>query len=291
MEKTLAVHRILGLPPKASPEEMERRCETLLDWLESDGVPGELRAWALGQRALIQEIYDGLASSQEGAAQAKPEGVPPPKGGVARPRVGRTPFLSRLGGKPVTLVFAGVLLGLAGLGILWWKGGLGRGGEEARALPGQETENPAQFLASRQARIQELEGLVAANPADADALFELGETYVVGQQWEDVIQWFTRLLKVEPSNVHARIDIGTASMNLGRYAEALAAFSQALAMEPDNVQAHYNMGFLVAFRRDSPNPDEAVKHWQDVIRLSPDSDLAEVARVHIAQMQPARPSR
>ena len=81
MEKRVQVHRLLGLPRRASVGEMEQRCEALLDWFESDEVPENVRPWIAGPTQFVQEIYDGLGSqeapattvteSSEAAAMAK----------------------------------------------------------------------------------------------------------------------------------------------------------------------------------------------------------------------------
>ena len=119
------------------------------------------------------------------------------------------------------------------------------------------------------------------DPADTDALFEIGETYMVGGDWESVIEWFTKLLEADPTNIHALADIGTANMNLGRVKEAEAIFYTVLEIEPENVQIHYNMGFFFAFRPDAPDLVEAARHWNEAVRLDPGFELAQVAGVHL----------
>lgn len=287
MEKSVTIHRLLGLPRNASLEEMERQCEALLDWLESESIPEDLRPWASSLHALVQETYESLPLAEEEAGAGKrPEKAPRPT--VKKVSAGgrRGPLLGLLWQNPLTLVAIGVALGLV-VGALWWTGVIFRGQEKAQHQPGRETVQPSQILESRQERIKELEGIVAANPGDVDAVFELGETHMLGENWEEAIRWFTWLLEIDPTNLHARLDIGTANMNLGNYGEAEAAFSQVLAMEPENVQAHYNTGFLFAFRRDLPDVNKAVEHWQEVIRLAPGSELAEVAQGHIQQLRDA----
>jgi len=61
-----------------------------------------------------------------------------------------------------------------------------------------DTFDPVAFLAERQSRLADLKNTVTANPNDADALFELGETYMIGNDWPNAILWFQRLVAVQP---------------------------------------------------------------------------------------------
>ena len=151
----------------------------------------------------------------------------------------------------------------------------------------QEATDMQQYLASQQQRIAELEQLVAANPHDVASIEELGETYMVGQDWQRALLWFNRLLDIDPDSIHALTDAGTANMNLGYFDEAETAFLRVLEMAPDNVQAHYNTGFLFAFRTDAPDLIRAISHWEEVVRIDPSSTLAEIAQVHLDQYKPA----
>ncbi|MBI4201373.1 MAG: tetratricopeptide repeat protein [Chloroflexi bacterium] len=293
--KQAEIRQFLGLPRNASPEEIERRCNALLEWLGSESVPEGVRPWAAARRALIQEIAEGLGITEgEATDEEEDDDAEEPVAPAARPRAfarrRRRPLLRRLLESPLSLAALGVFVGMIVLGGLWWRGII-FSKEETVNPPSSEQESfdPQQYLAAQQQRIRELESTLAANPKDTAALFEIAETYIVGESWENAILWFTKLLEVDPSNspdsIHARIDIGTANMSLKKYAEAEAAFTQVLAIDPANAQTHYNMGFLMAFRSDAPNLAGAVKHWQEVIRVAPGTELAQIAQVHLDQMQ------
>ncbi|MBI4336297.1 MAG: tetratricopeptide repeat protein [Chloroflexi bacterium] len=285
--RKVEAHQLLGLPKGAPPEEVERRRATLLAWLGSDAIPQELRPWAAAQRALVDEVYEYAALAVEEAASEDEEERQgqAPSGEKAEPGPPGRSFLGRLSARPVGMVAVGLLLGLAVLGVLWWRADFFRAGVAQTTQNQEEGLDPQQYLAAHRGRLAELERTVAANPQDAAALFELGETYMIGEDWQNAIDWFQRLLVVEPANVHALVDIGTASMNLGKYSEAEAALAKALTKDPENAQAHYNLGFLLAFRQDAPRVPEAVEHWQAVVRLAPGTNLAQVAQVHLSQFE------
>ena len=147
------------------------------------------------------------------------------------------------------------------------------------------------YLASQSQRIAQLEAAVQADPNAAGALFDLGETYMEGHQWDQAIAWFGRLLHLDSAHLpasidlaHAETDVGIAYMNLGQYDRAAPLLEDVLAQQPDSAQVHYILGFLYAT---APTPDaaRAEQHWQEVLRLAPDSEWAEAARPHISTLQ------
>lgn len=295
MDKKVDIYRFLGLPSGSPREAVARRCEELLDWLGSEGVPSRMKEWASNQRALIQELYDRLELAEEGDQEspaveeatvsvAAPEGK---KGGV-----GLGGLFSRLSSSsPVVLAAVGVAAALAVVvGVLWWQGIIFGGGDAAKTPPGDQTAtdtfDPAKYLAEQQGRIAELKKTVAANPSNADTLFELGETYITGNDWSNSIIWFEKYIALKPDDLHALTDLGTAYMNLGQSAQAEGYFKQVLAKDPNDTQAYFNIGFLMAFRTDAPDLNKAVESWKEVIRLAPSSDLAQVAQIHIDQFAP-----
>jgi tetratricopeptide (TPR) repeat protein len=186
----------------------------------------------------------------------------------------------------VGLTLLGVLAGLVILaGIAWGQGRLG--GEQATAPPPAPDTG---VMSAVQQQIAQLEAIVAQEPGNADSLFQLGEIYIQGQQWEQAITYFRRLLDVQPNNAHAQTDIGIAHMELGRYIEAEAALFKALESDPNYVHAHYTLGFVYAFGSPA-DPEAARQHWQEVVNLVPDTELAQVVQVHLDQLGEEPPSR
>ncbi len=247
MDQIADLNRLLGLHDDDPPDEIERRYELMLAWLESDSVPDELRGWASHQATAVEAAYVELGSSTEPRVQDVEEEAFADVAPTAN-RVGRV----------LALGAAGTILGLIVVAVAWWNGWLFDEADPLQPIAATTSESP-QMPQAALARIAELESIVASNPEDISALFELGESYMVSENWEGAVQWFTKLLAVEPSNLHARIDIGTANMNLGREAEAHAVFAAVLDLDPDNIQVHYNVAFLYAFSGDDPDLDEAVK--------------------------------
>lgn len=163
--------------------------------------------------------------------------------------------------------------------VLWWGG---RSGYESPHSP-PSAYDPC--LELYDGRIAFLEISVALDPKDAASLFELGDTYMLLEVWEQAIKWFTLLLEVEPENNHARMDLGLARMSLGEFAQAEETLMDLLQRTPEDAELHYILGFLYAI---SPNHSmlQAEYHWEEVARLAPGSDYADSAKVHLGQFQP-----
>jgi hypothetical protein len=269
----------LGLPSSAAPRQVDQRSKELLRWLRGKDIPQALRPWAQEQAALLEELYDTFASQFEETGE--PDEVPTLT--VTEPRPG---WRERLPG-PVLPTIIGIVVGLVILaGIAWGQGRLGGGQVTTTPSPPQDTG----VMPAVQEQIAGLEAVVARDPDNADALFQLGEIYIQGQQWEKAISYFSRLLEVQSNNAHAQTDIGIALMELDRFSESEDALLKAIEMDPDYVDAHYSLGFLYTLGS-PPNPEGAREHWQKVVELAPGSQRAQIAQVHLDQLEQGSESK
>ncbi len=275
--------KLLGLPRNASSEEIEERCEDLLDWLESADVPDELHSWLHEQQTLLRglsehpNLVDEAPPVQTSQAKASQRGM------VESPKSAKKAnVISWLMARPMALALIGAIAGLAVLSAILLSGVLDSGGNQ----PASDTSGlTAAEKAANQAQISKLEEVIKADPKNTQTLFDLGELNISNGNWAESIKWFTQLLAVEPTNLHAQLDVGIANLQLGNYPQAYDGISKVLAIDPENVSAHYNMGFLQAFRSDGPDLAGAAKHFEEVIRLAPGSEQAKVAVVHLDQIK------
>jgi tetratricopeptide (TPR) repeat protein len=60
---------------------------------------------------------------------------------------------------------------------------------------------------------------------------------VVGQDPEDLIEWYRRMLAVYPRNIQVRIKLGWLLQRLGRHQEALAEWQEVLKIDANNLNA------------------------------------------------------
>ena len=311
-ESALNYFSVLGVGEDAGPEDLEQRYRELADYLASPAIPAALRDWAKGQAALVDEAYAVLADPESRAAArqrpaepptaaAEPPAVtaeepPAPAPRQARPGAGARAAASPRGGGPGRSLWQylrsqplllGVMVGIVALAAIF----VARSGIPGSG--GSDTIPPAQSASDLvpldTERVAQLMKVIQGDPKNAEALFDLGESYFLAGEWQQGIDWFTEFLTVDPNNVHARTDIGTANFNLGRTLEAKASWTAALAIDPNDIQLHYNMGFLYA----NAEPQDLVaarQEWQKVVDLEPDSNLAKTAKVHLNGMPTATPS-
>lgn len=87
----------------------------------------------------------------------------------------------------------------------------------------------------------------------------------------------------DPTNVDALLELGVALFDSGDLAGAEINWTKASEVDPKNVMAHYNLGFLYL----SKQPPERAKteyHWEQVVKLDPDSELAANVKKHLTRM-------
>jgi len=305
---TLDYYALLGVSKDAAQDEIEARYRELVDHMASTAVPPTLREWANREMALLDEAYAVLSDPESrakladapvavvspaasfdpavhpaqitGAATAVQQPAVQSRGGAAvadsekPPSALRALFL----GVPWTLAAMGLAVGMVGLVSIVFGAdvlsGIGGGGEEPAAA------EEGDIVPIDTSRVAELVPLVQEDPNNMEALFELGEIYFLGAEWQAAIDWFTQLVALDPANVHAYTDIGTANFNLGSYEDARSAWLTGLEAAPEDVQLHYNMGFLYA-NVDPVDIQAAMTEWGEVVRLAPGSDLAATAKVHL----------
>jgi tetratricopeptide (TPR) repeat protein len=107
---------------------------------------------------------------------------------------------------------------------------------------------------------------VAADPANADALFALGSALWWSGAREDAVTALTRAVALRPDHADARNNLGNALLELDRAAEAVPQFRAALAMRPGHAPTHYNLGnALVAAGATA----EAVSRFQAALEIDP----------------------
>jgi tetratricopeptide (TPR) repeat protein len=97
-----------------------------------------------------------------------------------------------------------------------------------------------------------LDRLLAANPADPDALQLLGMVARGRKDNEQAIELFRRSLRARPGQPHVLNNLGNALLDLKRPGEAVEAYREALRLQPDYRDARTNLGLacLAAGRAD-----------------------------------------
>ncbi len=68
---------------------------------------------------------------------------------------------------------------------------------------------------------------------------QIGKSHkpVVGQDPDDLIEWYRRMLAVYPRNIQVRTKLGWLLQKLGRHQEALAEWQEVLKVDANNLTA------------------------------------------------------
>jgi Flp pilus assembly protein TadD/4-amino-4-deoxy-L-arabinose transferase-like glycosyltransferase len=83
---------------------------------------------------------------------------------------------------------------------------------------------------------------VRANPADVDALVNLGVLSERQGRGEEALGWFLEARRVRPGSALVHNNLGVWYHARGRTGEALAALEKAVALDPGYADARYNLG-------------------------------------------------
>jgi Tfp pilus assembly protein PilF len=87
----------------------------------------------------------------------------------------------------------------------------------------------------------------------------------------------------QQSDVH--LGLGVAYLQKGDFASAQSSLERALSMNPQSVPAHYSLAMLYEKQRAI---SRAIGEWQQVLRLSTDASLRDLAGKHIKQLEGIR---
>lgn len=111
-----------------------------------------------------------------------------------------------------------------------------------------------------------LESVLAADPDDTVALYNLGMAYSDKGRLDEAKRHLEKLLRLDPSNANAVVALGVAQARSGDRKPAEETLRRGLALEEANGYAHRNLGALVANRGELA---EAETHLRRAVELLP----------------------
>jgi tetratricopeptide (TPR) repeat protein len=121
--------------------------------------------------------------------------------------------------------------------------------------------------------IEEYQSMLAEDPNNRAAIIALGNAYFDNGQWKEAITIYERALIFNPIDVDVRTDLGTAYRNIGMTDRALAEYRIALEHDPGHLTARYNTG--VVYATNKKNYKEAIRIWEDLLKIAPNYPQAE----------------
>lgn len=119
----------------------------------------------------------------------------------------------------------------------------------------------------------EYSSLHSQHPKDPRVTKNYIQLLIIKDRLDEASQLDDDVLRTKSDDVDALIDRGQIQIASGRLSDAVGTLQNVIKNNPDSGLAYYHLG--VAFER-LKNPEQAVKAWQDAVRLRP--DLVEAQR-------------
>jgi cytochrome c-type biogenesis protein CcmH/NrfG len=116
--------------------------------------------------------------------------------------------------------------------------------------------------------IKALELRLAQNPDDQDSWVQLGNVYFDVNNPQKAIEAYAKYNELNPNNPNVWTDLGIMYRRIGQFDLSLSAFDQAIELNPNQPQSWFNKG--VVYLHDLNKPDEAIKAWEELIKIAPD---------------------
>lgn len=133
---------------------------------------------------------------------------------------------------------------------------------------GQQQGAPQSKLTPEIAQqILQMELEVQRNPQSLEAWTTLGHLYFDSDQPDKAIAAYDKSLAIDPNNADVLTDQGVMYRRVGNAQQAIALFDRALAANPGHEIARFNKGIVLLY--DLKNQDEAVRVWQELLRINP----------------------
>lgn len=94
------------------------------------------------------------------------------------------------------------------------------------------------------------------------------------ETWRDNITLFENAVRVSPRSRIAQYNLATCLQGLGRGRDAIPHFRAAVDITPDYVDARTNLGICLLQTGDPADSAEAIRQWEEAVRLAPDHPVA-----------------
>jgi Tfp pilus assembly protein PilF len=118
-----------------------------------------------------------------------------------------------------------------------------------------------------------------------------GEQALRKRKYLTAIQDLTKALRLKPDNERAQYLLHMAKGQyytkrgkLSRIWDAIGEFGKAAALEPKNPEPHYYMA-KAYYKKDKRDYENTIREYQEVVKLAPQSALAQKARVQIKKLK------
>ena len=159
----------------------------------------------------------------------------------------------------------------------------------AAPAAGSQRVQQEQFLAAVQAEeagdkqgaIQLYTEILKVDPGYAAAYINLGTIYFHLRQYGRAEELYRKATEADPEYVLAFFDLGNVLDELERLDESIEAYRHATELAPRYADAHYNLALAYERKGERRN---ALKYWQEYVRLDRSGPWADHARIQIRKL-------
>jgi tetratricopeptide (TPR) repeat protein len=131
--------------------------------------------------------------------------------------------------------------------------------------------------------IEALKDIVKKDPKNLPAWVELGNLYFDSNQPKEAIEAYSQYLAIKPDNPDVRTDLGIMYRKLGNFDKAIEEFKRAAQSDPKHNNSRYNLGLVLL--HDKHDVKEAIKAWEEYLKVDPKSERALRIRAQIEKMR------
>lgn len=142
--------------------------------------------------------------------------------------------------------------------------------------------SPQQSIADT-SQLDLLQGLIAKDPTNFNALVQLAHYYFDANQPMNAVKSYEQALELRPNDADLLTDQGVMFRRLGWYDKAITNFSRAAELDPKHIHSLYNLG--IVYRYDLNDTAKAIDAWSRYLLRDPQSESAQTVRKEIDQMR------
>jgi cytochrome c-type biogenesis protein CcmH/NrfG len=158
----------------------------------------------------------------------------------------------------------------------------------AAAAPAGSASTTTRAAVLDETKVTALKNVADREPSNAQPRVELGNLYFDAERYDDAVKWYSDALKLSPNDVNVSTDLGVCYYYSNQPDKALEQFDRSLKIDPKHAKTLLNVGIVRAFGKQ--DLDGAVKAWQQVLDVAPNSQEAQAAKRALDSLQSAHPS-
>jgi tetratricopeptide (TPR) repeat protein len=154
------------------------------------------------------------------------------------------------------------------------------------AAPAADTGPRAAILDETQ--VNALKAVADRETTNPKPRVELANLYFDAQKFDEAITWYEAALELNPNDVNVSTDLGVSYYYTNNPDKALEQLDRSLKIDPRHAKTLLNVGIVKAFAKQ--DLEGALKAWQQVIQLAPDSPEGQAAKRALDTFQSSHPA-